>query len=377
MIRNLEINNYKLFRDLALELDGGVNLLCGPNGSGKTSIIEVVYALTRFLAMPSHSDRIACSVEDAFPFRTFCRWLIEEKGWGDMSVKLEIESADQQLYAYDLVIRFNFLDKISRIQYEALSVNGESLLQFQEGGIDMLTDDGKKLSFKSDWKRSGLVIGSNNNSRIREFGRQVSLLYAFHLVPALMGQDVERPMESLDLYGENFAAWRFFHSIQRPMKQAWVVEQSRYFIPGLVDIGNIRKGDWHALSVKVKFEGREKDIEFNELSDGQKTLLALYSIVANIPDGSTVLIDEPENFLALGELQPWLETMNDAWEERDIQFIIISHNPQTLNWHNKNAIIFSLEGTPPRAVARRRAADDDETLADRLRLMEWREGGDA
>ena len=62
--------------------------------------------------------------------------------------------------------------------------------------------------------------------------------------------------------------------------------------------------------------------------------------------------------------------MNDAWEERDIQFIIISHNPQTLNWHNKDAIIFSLEGTPPRAVARRRATDDDESLADRLRLME-------
>ena len=49
MIRNLEINNYKLFRDLALELDGGVNLLCGPNGSGKTSVIEIVYALTLLL----------------------------------------------------------------------------------------------------------------------------------------------------------------------------------------------------------------------------------------------------------------------------------------------------------------------------------------
>ena len=36
-----------------------------------------------------------------------------------------------------------------------------------------------------------------------------------------------------------------------------------------------------------------------------------------------------------------------------------------------------MEGTPPRAVARRRAADDDESLADGFRLMEWREGGDA
>ena len=85
-----------------------------------------------------------------------------------------------------------------------------------------------------------------------------------------------------------------------------------------------------------------------------------------------MLVDEPENFLALGELQPWLEAMNDAWEERDIQFVIISHNPRTLNWHNKNAMIFSLEGTPPEVVVERRTDDDDEPLVDKLRLMEWK-----
>ena len=373
MIRKLEINNYKLFHNFALELDGGVNLLCGPNGSGKTSVIEIVYALTRFLAIPDHSDTIACSVEDAFPFRTFCRWCTEENGWGEMSVKLEIESDEQPLYIYDLTVRYNFLEKISRVQHESLRLGEALLLRFQEGRIEMFTDDEKKLAFRSDWKRSGLVVGSSNNSRIRRFGKQVASLYAFHLVPALMKQDVEKPMETLDLYGENFAAWRFLRATQQLMRQARVVEQSKYFIPGLVDIRYIKKGDWHALAVKVEFNGRENDIEFNELSDGQKTLLALYSILANIPNGSTVLIDEPENFLALSELQPWLEAMNDAWEERDIQFIIISHNPRTLNWHNKNAMILSLEGTPPKVVVERRTDDDDDPLVDKLRLMEWEE----
>jgi len=373
MIRKLEIRNYKLFRNFALELDGGVNLLCGPNGSGKTSVIEIVYALTRFLAIPDHSDTIACSVEDAFPFRTFCRWCTEENGWGEMSVKLEIESDEQPLYIYDLTVRYNFLEKISRVQHESLRLGETLLLEFKEGHIKMFTDDERELSFRSDWKRSGLVVGSSNSSRIRKFGKRIASLYAFHLVPALMKQDVEKPMETLDLYGENFAAWRFLHAAQEPMKQARVVEQSKYFIPGLVDIRYIKKGDWHALAVKVEFNGRENDIEFNELSDGQKTLLALYSILANIPNGSTVLIDEPENFLALSELQPWLEAMNDAWEERDIQFIIISHNPRTLNWHNKNAMILSLEGTPPKVVVERRTDDDDDPLVDKLRLMEWEE----
>lgn len=376
MIRKLEIHNYKLFRDFTLELSEGVNLLCGPNGSGKTSVIEIIYALTRFLAMPSHSDIIAWSVEDAFPLRTFCRWCTEESGWGEMSVKLEIQSDKQLLYVYDLTVRYNFLEKISRVQHESLRLGEALLLRFQEGRIEMFTDDEKELSFKSDWKRSGLVVGSNNNSKIRRFGQQIASLYAFHLVPALMKQDVEKPMETLDLYGENFAAWRFLRATQQLMKQARIVEQSKYFVPGLIDISYIKKGDWHVLAVKVEFNGREKDIEFNELSDGQKALLALYSIIANIPDRSTVFIDEPENFLALGELQPWLEAMNDVWEERDIQFVIISHNPQTLNWHNKNAIIFSLEGTPPKVVIERHT-DDDEPLADKLRLMEWKVCGNA
>ncbi len=377
MIRKLEINNYKLFHNFTLALSEGVNLLCGPNGSGKTAIIEVIYALKRFLAMPDDSDYLACSVEEAFPLRTFCRWLTEEAGWGEMSIKLELECANGGIYTYCLVVRHNFLDKISRVQDEALELDGKRLSKFKEGTIDMFTDDGKELSFRSDWKRSGLVVGSSNNSKIRAFGKQISMLYAFHLVPALMKQDIEKPMESLDMYGANFAAWRFFHAAHRLMTQAKIVEQSKYFIPGLVDIGNIKKGDWYALAVKVKFNGPEKDIEFNELSDGQKTLLALYSIIANIPDKSTVLIDEPENFLALGELQPWLEAMNNAWEERDIQFVVISHNPQTLNWHNKNAIIFCLEGTPPKVVADQRTDNDDESLAEKLRLMQWQECDDA
>lgn len=376
MIRKLEIDNYKLFDNFSLELNEGVNLICGPNGSGKTSIIEVVYALTKFLAMPDYSESSAWPVEKAFPLRTFSRWFIEVEEREEMSIKLEIER-DENVYIYELLVIYNFLDKVARVQSETLKLNENILSQFHEGTISMSTDDLKQLTFKSDWKRSGLAVASGNNAKIRSFGQAIASLYAFHLVPALMEQDVERTSDALDMYGKNFASWRLARATERPMKQARVVEQSKYFIPGLVDIGNIKKGDWSALAVKVEFNGRERDIEFNELSDGQKTLLALYSILENIPDKSTLIIDEPENFLAPGELQPWLEAMNDAWEERDIQFIIISHNPRTLNWFNKSAIIFRLEGSPPRICAQRHTDDYSEPLTDKLDSMEWKDGVDA
>ena len=48
-------------------------------------------------------------------------------------------------------------------------------------------------------------------------------------------------------------------------------------------------------------------LDFNELSDGQQTLIALYALLHFlVQENTTLCIDEPDNFVALAELQPWL-----------------------------------------------------------------------
>ena len=94
-----------------------------------------------------------------------------------------------------------------------------------------------------------------------------------------------------------------------------------------------------------------------------------------MPDGSTLIIDEPGSYLAPGELQPWLDAVNDAWEERDIQFILITHNPKTINWHHKEAIVFGIEDEPPQIIAELNSNNTNETLFDRLSEMEWKNNG--
>jgi predicted ATPase len=168
-----------------------------------------------------------------------------------------------------------------------------------------------------------------------------------------MEQDFPHGSRTLGKLGENFPAWRFDCVNSQSEKQNWVIDQCRNFIPGLVSINNPKSGDWYRLAVRVNFKGKNHDLNFQELSDGQKVLMALYYILANIPGRSTLILDEPENFLAPGELQPWLNAMHDAWEERDIQFIVISHNPKTLNWFHKEALIFHVDGEPPRVVFRK------------------------
>jgi len=46
MLEKISITNFKKLKDLSIEGFGRVNIICGSNNSGKTSILEAIYALT-------------------------------------------------------------------------------------------------------------------------------------------------------------------------------------------------------------------------------------------------------------------------------------------------------------------------------------------
>jgi ATPase subunit of ABC transporter with duplicated ATPase domains len=83
----------------------------------------------------------------------------------------------------------------------------------------------------------------------------------------------------------------------------------------------------------------------SELSEGQRYLIALYMILHFlIMRGDTVFVDEPDNFIALREIQPWLLAADEAVEEHDGQLILISHHPETLNqWAKEYGLRFFRE----------------------------------
>ncbi|MCE2717734.1 MAG: AAA family ATPase [Dolichospermum sp.] len=77
----------------------------------------------------------------------------------------------------------------------------------------------------------------------------------------------------------------------------------------------------------------EKYYGFNELSDGQKTLIALYTLIYCTQDEDyTLCIHEPENFLALPEIQPWLIELYDFCADKKLQALLISHHPELINY---------------------------------------------
>ena len=82
-------------------------------------------------------------------------------------------------------------------------------------------------------------------------------------------------------------------------------------------------------------EGRETEYLLSELSEGQRVLIGLYAVSHfALKPGATICFDEPDNFVALREVQPWLAKVLDATDEEDdaaAQVLVASHHPELLN----------------------------------------------
>ena len=85
----------------------------------------------------------------------------------------------------------------------------------------------------------------------------------------------------------------------------------------------------------IMFEqfGERYELRFDEISDGQRALIALYALVRlGGGQGYTLLLDEPDNYVALAEIQPWLMQLADACGEAVPQAVLCSHHPELIDY---------------------------------------------
>ncbi len=106
----------------------------------------------------------------------------------------------------------------------------------------------------------------------------------------------------------------------------------------------------------------ESVFDLDELSDGQRALIALYAILELGPplrDG-VLCIDEPDNFVGLAEIEPWLRALEARLEDHEGQVFLASHNAEVINrlWQG-HGVIFERE---PRGPVRLRPMDDSTGL---------------
>ena len=163
-----------------------------------------------------------------------------------------------------------------------------------------------------------------------------------------MDEGAEREEAEPDYELDNLAGW-YRHLIQAyPEQNVSFLGSAREALHGFQSLRFSADEDG-ARRLRADFTGEKSgkvSYSISELSEGQRCLLALYMILHFlIIKGHTVFIDEPDNFIALREIQPWLLAAEAAVEDSEGQLILISHHPEILNqWALGYGLRFFREG---------------------------------
>lgn len=326
MLKRLYVDNYRCLVNFELPLQE-LSLLLGPNGVGKTSVLDVMYALRQLL-----SGVAKVTDPEAFPTRTLTRWQSR-----DLQA-FELEAAlDGDLLCYRLEVEHERTTRRARILLERLTVDGKPLFECHGGEVQLYRDNHSPgPNFTVDWSESALarVAPRGDNKRLTRFLDFMRKVMVCGLYPASFEAESTSEDPLLHRDARNFAAW-YRHVLQeRPDLVPEFEKALKQVIDGFTGIRLEKVGqDTRALMVRFEEHGNAYELRFDEISDGQRALVALYSLVRLVAgQGYTLFLDEPDNYVALPEIQPWLVELADSCGEAVPQAVLCSHHPELIDY---------------------------------------------
>jgi predicted ATPase len=326
MITRLYVDNFRTLVNFELKFDR-INLLMGPNGSGKSSAFEVLRRLQQFIG----GD---CRLHAVFPPRELTRW----QDLREQRFEIDIKVPEGELH-YAIVVEHLEGEGKCRVKEESLTEGGKPLFLRQFGEVQLYRNDHTKgPTYPFDWTLPALatVQARPDNTKLTAFRKQIGNLVIAAVSPSQMETESRGEAEALTPRMENFVSWYRRLSQENMGAMFNLFNELSTVLPGFASF-SFKDAGQDTKSLKMLFDhpGKSKNqisFDFGELSDGQRVLVALYTLIHGMKDsGLCLFLDEPDNFVSLREIQPWLLTLRDACGESFEQAILISHHPEIIN----------------------------------------------
>ena len=327
MLSRMHVDNFRCLVNFDLKLDR-LNLLLGENGAGKTTVFEVLRRLQGFLGG-------TLNVDAAFPAQDLTRW----QQLGIQNFELELKQGDD-VYSYGLSIEHDADRRRRRVNRESLLMNQRILFDFQGGTAHLYRDDfttGPEVIF--DWSRSGVASlqARTDNKMLTRFREQVARMVIVSPCPVNMGGESLEEGRYLARTAENFSSWYRYVSQEHQGNVVDLTNELRDVLPAF-DSFRLPELSERTKVLKVYFRSGSQattplPYNFDELSDGQRQLIALYCMLYGLKgEDYSLFLDEPDNYVALREIQPWLTSIEDACGDAIPQAVLISHNPLIIDY---------------------------------------------
>ncbi|MDD1428843.1 AAA family ATPase [Dolichospermum sp. ST_sed9] len=331
MLKRIYIDNFRGLVNFELNIDS-INLFLGGNGSGKSTVFEALRKIQTFISGDVKAQEIFkpsdCTRWQNFPIQRF---------------ELEI-TGNGGNYKYEFGIRY-YQDLIG-LEYEKLWFNGKNLLNYDydyETGSSAVYFRNDERSEPSDL--TNIFLGDlsmiaflkvDHLPNINWFKNRMERFIIVQIAPNLMLDGSDKEEKKLTYRMDNFASWYRYMS-QDQGKISELINVLKDVLDGFISFKFEQYSEKYR-TLKLRFSTNEDrkniiDYSLSELSDGQKVLIALYSLLyCTESEDYTLCIDEPENFLALPEIQPWLRQLYDFCDEGKLQALLISHHPECINY---------------------------------------------
>jgi predicted ATPase len=320
MITRLYAHNFRCLVAFEARFDS-FGVLCGPNGAGISSVIDVL-KLLRDLAtgdayLGGQGDKDIRQLE-------FTKWL----GLTTQEFELDV-TAEGHDFQYQIRLEQVSSDEKPRIIHER-AVCGERELFIRDlDGVRFQKSDGSQSGFPLDWRGAalGAIQPKGPLSSIQILQEALARLLILRPNPRGMEPESKSESRSPSFHLTNLISWyrslsqeqEWTDALRKSLKTVWPDFNSFK----LVDAGMNTK------ALQLRFSG--VDTYFHQLSDGEKSLVGLYMIRAALETNAarTLVIDEPDNYVGLPELQPWVLSLRELLDDEH-QAILISHHPEIL-----------------------------------------------
>ncbi|HME09964.1 MAG TPA: AAA family ATPase [Bryobacteraceae bacterium] len=350
MLTRLYINNFRCFVNFEYRPERK-QLILGANGSGKSSCLDALL-LVRAFSTGAQNPESSVLLNHLWSQRT--RWLTLEQQTFEIDAALASQS-----YSYRLAVMPDGERRTPLVSSESVHVDGKPIFSFTNGQVQLFDDDLQPtVAYPFDKTRSALatIVYQKDNLKLIRFKSWLTALQGFRINPFSMTARAENEAFHPSLNLSNFAAW-YRHLIQTlPRVNQGFVQSLSETLDGFTFLQLDAAGeDVRLLAAEFSMAGGGScSFRFQELSEGQKCLICLYAILHFVvANDFPVVIDEPENFISLREIQPWLTAASEMIDEGKGQLILISHHPEIMNqWAPDFGVNFSREGNGPVRVSR-------------------------
>ncbi|HVJ90998.1 MAG TPA: AAA family ATPase [Labilithrix sp.] len=324
-ISRLYIHNYRCFVNFELRPEGR-SLLLGYNGTGKSSVFDVLAAMQDMVVWNKDATEV-------FPRDTLSAIASAD----EQRFELDVES-EWGVFRYALHLAHDERRNATAIKSEQVTLDGKPLYAFADGDVQLYRDDHTpaKETFSFAPRRSFLASlePKPTNKLVTWLKTFLGDIWILRFNPARMSGAALVDEEFLARDGGNFAVWCRNLLADEPDGVQRARETLKEVISGFESIRTQPVGRARVLVVKFSHPGGDAyELDFDALSDGQKVLIALYMVLHGASPRATVFcFDEPDNFVSIREIQPFLVALEDVGEDLGVQSFIISHSSEVIDY---------------------------------------------